>query len=144
MGIKPIRSSALTKAQKAKGKGLINEDALAHFGESATGMPAYVKRKAQSRSVSPEKGIASSVKGKANGTRASSQTASGSGSRAVSPTKKVKPAKGKAKEGDLEEESDVESGDEAELLNESQLNELEDIYKRYDIDTNGHALRSRC
>ena len=129
MGIKPIRSSALTKAQKAKGKGLINEDALAHFGESATGMPAYVKRGEQSRSVSPDKGKAS-AKGRVNVTRASSQTASGSGSRAVSPTKKVKPAKGKANEGEIEEDSEVESGDEAELLNESQLNELEDIYKR--------------
>lgn len=130
MGVKPIRSSALTKAQKAKGKDLINEDALAHFGESAAGMPAYVKRKEQSRSVSPDKGKAV-AKAKTNGTRTRSQSTSGSGSRAVSPTKKVKPAKGKAKEGDLDEDSEAESGDEAELLNESQLNELEDIYKRY-------------
>jgi hypothetical protein len=133
IGVKPIRSSALTKVQKAKGKGLVNEDALAHFGESAAGMPAYVKRKEQSHSVSPDKGKAS-VKGKTNGTRASSQMASGSGSgsRAVSPTKKVRPARGKAKEADVDEDSEAESGDEAELLDESQLNELEDIYKRYE------------
>jgi len=110
MGLKPIRSSALTKAQKAKGKEMVNGEALAHFGQSGA--------LAKSRSTSPDK---SKVKSRSAGP-------SSVPSRAGSPTKKVKPAKGKQE--DLDEESDVESGDEAELLNQSQLNELEDIYKR--------------
>jgi hypothetical protein len=115
MGLKPVRSSALTKAQKAKGKELVNGEALAHFGQSGA--------LAKSRSTSPDKS-------KAKNQRAGPSSVT---SRAGSPSKKVKPARGKQE--DLDEESDVESGDEAELLNQSQLNELEDIYKRCVCDS---------
>lgn len=118
MGLKPVRSSALTKAQKAKGKELVNGEALAHFGQSGA--------LAKSRSTSPDK------------SKAKTRSAGPSliPSRAGSPSKKVKAAKGKPE--DLDDESDVESGDEAELLNQSQLNELEDIYKRCVCDSSSN------
>jgi hypothetical protein len=115
--LKPIRSSALTKAQKAKGAGLLNDDALSHFGESAAALPSYIKAKGKSRSTSPEVARMAALKAKKNGQ--------------IQPTAapSTKP-KVKAKGDETDGDTDAESGDEAELLDENQLNELEDIYKR--------------
>lgn len=104
INLKPLRTSALVQKNKQNGKVVTDQDTIDYMSHG-TQLEHYVK----SRSQSP--------------TKKSYQK-----SRNSSPNRMGR-GKGKAKDEDGEF-SEAESGDEAEVLNEEQLNELDNIYQR--------------
>lgn len=121
IGIKPLRSNALLLAQKKNGRAEITEKSLQHFSDRKPLAPGVA---AGAAGVAGGGGRTASRRGSPS-KKSSSPVGSGAGGGAGE-----NKGKKSARDSDNEEDDDEGSGDEAEKLDEEQMNEIDNIYRK--------------